>query len=145
MKKTLKRSLLVMLALLTMVIGVFADAKRTEAAVTYNNAVYATILCSIDSNGTLSTIMTAVGTNGLTKRIGVELYVEKRILGLFWKRVDIGCTNNIWADSTTSITYCNTFTHNLTSQGKYRVTVTYTFYGNGVADDVIVKTDIKTY
>lgn len=111
---------------------------------TYNNTTYANISCSIE-NGRLQTALSVTGIKGVTTRIKAELYVEKRVLGIIWTRVDIGYTNNVWIDSTTSYIYSNIFTHTLESTGTYRVTVTFTVSGSGGSDDVIVKTNTLTY
>ena len=66
-------------------------------------------------------------------------------MGIFWTRVNIGYTNNVWHDSTTSYIYSNYFEFQLTSTGTYRVTVTYTVSGTGGPADVITLTDILTY
>ena len=145
MKTTLKRCTLLTLALLMLAAGIYVPLKKARAATTYNNTTSATMNSSISSSGHLHTVLSVTGIKGKTTRIGVELYLEKRFLGLFWKRVDIGYTNNVWIDSTTSTTYTNTFDFDLSSTGTYRTTVTYTVSGSGGADDVIVITDTDTY
>ena len=145
MNNKLTRAAYFALALLTLVMGVIVPLRKAEAATTYNNTTFTNLTCSVSSAGVLSANMTVTGIKGTTSGIAVELYVQKRILGLFWKKVDIGCPNNIWTDSTTSTTYSHVFTHTLTSTGTYRVTVTYTVSGSGGADDVITMTDTVTY
>lgn len=145
MKNNTARAALFALALLTLVTGVLVPLKNAEAAITYNNTVYADLNCTVNSNGLLQADMYVNGIAGKTTGIAVELYVEKRILGIFWKKVDIGCTNNIWTDSTTGTVYSHVFSHTLTSTGTYRVTVTYTVSGSGGADDVITPRDTVTY
>ena len=145
MYKTTTRAALFALALLTLVMGVIVPLRKAEAATTYNNTVDSDLSCTVNSSGLLQASMSVTGIKGKTSCIAVELYVQKRILGLFWKKVDIGCPNNIWTDSTTNTTYSHVFSHSLTSTGTYRVTVTYTVSGSGGADDVITLTDTVTY
>lgn len=137
MKTKIKRCALFALMLCILAVGIFAPAKKAEAAVAFNNLLSETVACSVDSDGQLSAHMTAFGIKGTTTRIKVQLYVEKRILGLLWSKIDIGCTDDIWEDSTTSHIYENIFTTQLGSHGTYRVTVTFTVYGTGGANDVI--------
>lgn len=111
----------------------------------YNNISYANVDCGINSSGLLEAALYAVGITGITRRIKVELYVEKRVLGIFWKRMDIGCTNNVWEDYTTNIVYSNTFSTNLSSTGTYRVTVKFTAYGTGGTEDEITIRKQLTY
>ena len=140
-----KRGTVFALALLMLVMSVFVPMKKAEAAMMYNNAYDADLYCTINSNGHLQASLSVTGYVKKTTHISVELYVEKRILGLFWSRVDIGCTNNIWTDSTSNYSYSNLFTTNLSSSGTYRVTATYTVSGTGGTADVIVKTSTASY
>ena len=100
---------------------------------------------AINTNGELEVPMYVSGIKGRTTRIETSLYVEKRILGIFWHRVDIGCTDNVWHDSVTGYYYSNMFTHDLNTTGTYRVTVTFTVSGSGGSDDVITIRDTATY
>ena len=145
MYKTTTRAAFFALALLTLVMGVIVPLRKAEAATTYNNTTYATLDCSVNVNGVLNAVMAVTGIKGTTSSISVELYVEKRVLGIFWKKVDIGCPNNVWTDSVSASNYSHTFTKLLSSTGTYRTTVTYTVSGSGGADDVITMTDTVTY
>lgn len=140
-----KKGTLLMLAMLTLVMSIFVPLNKASAATTYNNTTKATLSASIESTGCLSASLYVMGIKGKTTSIDVSLYVEKRILGVFWSRIDIGCTNNIWHDSTTNYYYTHIFSHNLNSTGTYRVTVTYTVSGTGGSSDVITLTDTVTY
>ena len=145
MKTFIKRSALALMALLMLAMSVFVSTRKTEAATTYNNATDADLSASISSNGLLNVSLSVMGIKGITTRIETALYVEKRILGLFWKRVNIGCTDNVWYDSTTNIYYNSVFSHSLSSGGTYRITVTYTVSGSGGASDIITMTNTVTY
>lgn len=141
----IKRGIVFALALLALVMGVFMPSRKVEAAMMYNNVINAVISCSVDSSGRLQTGMVATGVKGVTTRISVELFVEKRVLGIFWTKVDIGCTNNVWTDYTTGATYNNSFSTDLPSSGTYRITVIFTVSGTGGSDDVIERTKTITY
>ena len=140
-----KRGTLLILAALMLVVGMMIPYRDAEAAMTYNNTLSANISCAVDSSGCLQASLAVSGIKGKTTRIKAELYVEKRVLGMFWSRVDIGYNNNIWEDSTTNHTYYNTFNTDLPSNGTYRTTVTFTVSGSGGTDDIIVKTSTITY
>lgn len=145
MISTKKRGLCLILALCTVFLTMTGYCKTVRAATTFHNTLYADIVNSIDSDGRLETILHVDGFKGITTLIETDLYVEKRILGIFWIRVDIGYTNNVWHDSTTDYHYSNYFDTQLSSHGTYRVTVTYTVSGTGGTPDVIVLTDTDTY
>lgn len=75
----------------------------------------------------------------------MSLYVEKRVLGIFWTRVDIGTPNNVWTDSTSSYTYGEIFSTQLNSTGTYRITATFTVTGTGGTNDTIPYENTVTY
>lgn len=140
-----KRGTMFALALLMLVMSIFVPQNTAKAAMMYNNTNSASMLVSINTSGMLSAKLNVMGMNGKTTRIETSLYVEKKILGLFWTRVDIGYSDNTWHDTTTNYYYSHTFSCNLNSTGTYRVTVTYTVSGNGGNNDVITITDTATY
>ena len=144
MYSMVKRVSVFALALLTLVMGVVVPYRRAEAAIMYNNTLSSSINCTVNTSGKLNAQLRVAGITNVTTKIAVELYVEKRILGLFWSRVDIGCEDNIWRDSTTNYYYTHTFSYQLNSSGTYRVTVTYTVSGTNGANDIITLTDTVT-
>ncbi|MBR4636765.1 MAG: hypothetical protein IKO51_10475 [Clostridia bacterium] len=144
MKNTIKRSIALVLSLLTLFAFFAVPTSKVSAATMYNNTVSATLSCDVDSAGCLYSYLSVAGKSGTT-RIAVELYVDKQILGLFWSRVNIGYENNVWTDYTTKSCYSNTFSTYLPSHGTFRVTVTYTVSGSGGANDIITKTQTITY
>lgn len=75
----------------------------------------------------------------------ITSYIEKRTLGVFWSRVDIGQPNNEWVDVSTE--YADAFGHEfyLTKTGTYRATVVYEISGTGGATDVIDYEQERTY
>lgn len=141
-----KRGTLLILAALMLVVGMMIPYRNAEAAMTYNNTNYASLTCSVNpATGELQASLNVDGKKGITSQIETELYVEKQILGIIWKRVDIGCVNNLWIDSTTSYHYTNTFSTILSSSGTYRIVVKYTVSGSGGPSDVIMKTENISY
>lgn len=145
MNNKLTRAAYFALALLTLIMGVIVPLRKAEAATTYNNTFSSSLNCTINSSGLLQASLSVTGYKNKTTHISVELYVEKKVLGIFWKKVDIGCTNNIWTDSTSNYYYSHVFSHSLTATGTYRVTVTYTVSGSGGTDDVIQHRQTVTY
>lgn len=77
--------------------------------------------------------------------VTIEIYLEKRTLGLFWSRVDNGLEDNKWrfVRSATHGYIIETF--QLKSTGTYRATYDITFSGNGTADDVMQEVHTQTY
>ena len=145
MKSKTKRFCTFALTLLLLPMSIAVPLQKASAAIMYNNTTSASLNCSVNSSGKLSAVMSVVGKAGKTSRIGVELYVEKKVMLVFWKKVDIGYPNNVWTDSVNATNYSNTFQTDLSSTGTYRTTVTYTVSGSGGANDVITLTDTVTY
>ncbi len=142
---TKKRGVCLILLLCTVLITFGGYSKKADAATTYHNTAGASINGYITSTGVMRTELTVDGIKNVTTRIQADVYIEKRILGIFWKRVDIGYPNNVWHDSTTSFYYFNYFDVQLSSAGTYRATVTYTVSGTGGSDDIITMTHTSTY
>ena len=140
-----KRGTMIVLAAVILVMGIAVPYRKAEAAMTYNNTTDAYMSASVDSNGNLEANLLVNGKEGITSCIEADLYVERKILGVFWTRVEIGYSNNVWHDSTTSYLYQNAFSTNLSSTGTYRVTVTYTVHGSGGSNDSITKTSTVNY
>ena len=140
-----KRGLCLILLLCTMLAAVGGYCKTAKAAITFNNTANYVCSSSVNASGKLRTDLNVSGFKNITTQIQADLYVEKRILGIFWQRVNIGYTNNVWHDSTTSYHYNNFFTFQLPTTGTYRVTVTFTVSGSGGPDDIITATNTVTY
>ena len=146
MKKTINRILALSLAILTLFAGIVLPAEKALGdGEKYNNISSVTTDSTVNSSGLLTASMRVRGIKGKTTRIDIELYIEKRVLGLFWTRVNLNTPNNIWSDTTSNYLYNNSFTFQLNSSGTYRVTTTFTIYGTGGTEDVIVKTNTITH
>ena len=145
MKTSIKRCSVLLLTILLLVMSIAVPLHKASAAITYNNTFSADLNCSVNSSGRLSAQLKVTGISGKTTRIETELYIEKRFLLVFWNRVSIGYPNDVWTDAVNATNYNNTFNHDLSSTGTYRVTVTYTVYGTGGSADEITKTATVTY
>lgn len=69
----------------------------------------------------------------------ITTYLEKRTLGLFWSKVNIGQTNDEWIVTTYDNSYVGSHSHQLAKTGTYRVTAEYVIYGTGGSADTITK------
>lgn len=111
----------------------------------YNNTVMASSVASISDSGLLTVDNQFQGIRGKTTKVEITTYVEKKTLGLFWTRVDIGQPNNQWVDVVYDYLYDGTHTFQLSSHGTYRITVVYVISGSGGDADTITQTMTKTY
>ena len=111
----------------------------------YNNTLSARTTISISSTGELSVVNAYHGFQGVTTRAVITTYVEKKVLGLFWTRVDIGTTDDQWVDTVNNYYYTGGHTFQLGSKGTYRVTVSFKIYGSGGTADEIECQETKTY
>ena len=106
----------------------------------YNNVSMATASIGINDSGKLSIAYNYSGDPSVTTKAVITTYIEKKFLGLFWKRVDIGKTDNQWVDTINDYRYAGSRTYQLSSSGTYRVTIIYKVYGSGgAADEIEIK------
>lgn len=141
MKKHMKRIFVAMLILCLTIVPLSpvsaAVADGNEIMPMYNNVSSASANISINSSGKLTISYRYVGSSAVTTKAVITTYIEKKTLGLFWTRVDIGTTNDEWVDTKYDSTYIGSRTHQLSSTGTYRVTVIYKIYGTGGSADEI--------
>lgn len=123
----------------------YAVAEENVITPKYNNVVSASTAVVISNSGEITISNKYTGTNGTTTKGVITTYIEKKTLGLFWTRVDIGKTNDEWVDTIYNYKYVGSHSHQLESTGKYRVTVTFIIYGNNGVADEIEKQIIKEY
>ncbi len=135
-------ALQVLLLFVTMIFPAYAAGEITPY---YNNVSTARTTASVSSSGLLTINNRYNGFEGETTKAVITTYIEKKVLGLFWTRVDIGITDDQWVDTVYNYTYSGSHTFQLTSGGTYRVTVTFVVSGTGGAADEIVKTQEVTY
>lgn len=122
------------------------QAHATEVATPYyNNTLSARTTISISSAGELSVVNSYRGFQGVTTKAVITTYVEKKVLGFFWTRVDIGTIDDQWVDTVNNYYYTGGHSFQLSSTGTYRVTVTYKIYGSGGTADEIECQETKTY
>lgn len=123
----------------------YAATQENTVTPRYNNVVSATTSVAISDSGVITITNKYNGINGTTTKGVITTYIEKKTLGLFWTRVDIGTTNDEWVDTINNYKYTGNHTYQLESTGKYRVTVTFVIYGNNGAADEIEKQITKEY
>lgn len=104
----------------------------------YNNVASVNTQMSINSSGKMTINYSYNGFPSSTTKAVITTYIEKRTLGLFWARVDIGQADNQWVDTFMKYAHDGSRTYQLASSGTYRVTVTYKIYGTGGSADTII-------
>lgn len=145
MIKRLTSIISVILALCLFVVPLSPASAASEGDIMprYNNVSTVTASIGINDSGKLSITYKYSGAASITTKAVITTYIEKKFLGLFWRRVDIGTTNDEWVDTINDYRYTGSRTHQLSSSGTYRVTIIYKIYGTGgSADEIEVqKTD----
>ena len=147
-KYTLKKSISFVLANVLLLLIVFVPAKATtieDVSPFYNNVISVSSNASISSTGVLKVTNSYTGDSSVTTKAIITTYIEKKILGIFWSRVDINQTNDEWVDTIYNYKYSGYHSIQLPSTGTYRVTVEYVIYGTGGSADTITKEIQKTY
>ena len=141
MKKIIKRIFVAILILCLTIVPLSpvsaAVADGNEIMPMYNNVSSASANISINNSGKMTITYQYYGSAAVTTKAVITTYIEKKTLGLFWTRVDIGTTNDEWVDTKYDSTYIGSRTYQLSSTGTYRVTVIYKIYGNGGSADEI--------
>lgn len=148
MKNSIMRILSVVLMLCASVVPLFSIsvlAATEEIVPYYNNVGSATTNLQITESGKLTINYKYVGSSQVTTKAVLTTYIEKKVLGLFWTRVDIGTTNDQWVDTIYDYRYTGTRTFQLPSSGEYRITVIFVIYGNGGEADNIVAQKTVSY
>lgn len=138
---------IISLLLLSLILGVFliSVAAETEIMPYYNNTSGTTTNFTISSTGKATISAGYNAYRQYFQSATITSYIEKRTLGIFWTRVDIGQPNNEWVDVSTD--YYDAFGHEfyLSNTGTYRATVVYEISGTGGATDVINYEQERTY
>lgn len=146
--KTFKKFFSIIIAS-TLILVIFAtpiNAATKEPMIPfYNNVDSANSTVTISSNGTITINNRYTGTQSVTTKAVITTYIEKKTLGIFWSRVNIGQTNDEWVDTIYNYYYSGYHSTQLPSTGTYRVTVEYIIYGSGGVADTIVKEIEKSY
>lgn len=120
-------------------------ATPDEVAPCYNNVMSVDTVIGINSSGKLTINYHYSGSSSVTTKAVITTYIQKKTLGLFWTRVDIGTTNNEWVDTIRKYSYTGSRTFQLSSTGTYRVTAIYKIYGSGGSADEIETRVTDTY
>ena len=130
-------SALLILCLFVVPLSPVSAATQEGVMPRYNNVGSATANASISSSGKLTITYHYSGSSSVTTKAVITTYIEKKFLGLFWRRVDIGTTDDQWVDTINDYRYTGSRTHQLSSSGTYRITVIYKIYGSGGSADEI--------
>lgn len=147
-KYTLKKLISLIMANVFLLLIVFVPAKaavQDEIAPCYNNVVSVSSMASVSSTGVLKVTNSYNGNSSVTTKAIITTYIEKKTLGIFWRRVDIGQTDDEWVDTIYNYKYSGSHSVQLPSTGTYRVTVEYVIYGSGGSADTITKEIEKSY
>lgn len=110
-----------------------------EISPRYNNVESVSSSAVVSSSGLMTVTNNYSANSSILTKVVITTYIEKRTLGLFWSRVDIGQNNDEWVDTIYSDSYFGSHSHQLTKTGTYRATVEYIFYGSGGSADSVTK------
>lgn len=138
--KKLKKLLACLLIMATMIsiIPVGACAEESSGITPrYSNVNACSLDFIITDSGLAQVKVSYEGRFGYMTQVRSEIYLQKRVLGIFWKKVDIGVTDNVWVDTSTEDAYFFTHSAQLQDTGTYRAVFEVTFSGTGGADDVV--------
>ena len=142
MKKFVSTLLAIIIVINLFLLPVYAEPEletpeEPDVIFELNNGVYNNVSFAITNTGYSEVDISYTGRSGYFFRVEITTYLQKKILGLFWTKVDIGEPNNEWFDA--SFVLSDIFIHNyqLSSKGTYRAVVEVRFIGTGGPDDVL--------
>ena len=121
------------------------SAMGTDIVPYYNNTVNANSYFTISEDGVATVDISYHGVSDITTGATITTKIQKRTLGLIWTTVDIGTTDNVWIDESTSVTFSTSHSVKLKSKGTYRVAVDFVIRGTGGANDEISQTATCEY
>ncbi len=146
MKKNSAKRILSIAVMFAILLSSFSFAAYAEEITPrFNNVIAIENYASISSNGMLSITNSFNASASVFTKAVITTYVEKRTLGIFWTRVDIGQTNDEWVDTVYKNVYTGSHTHQLEKTGTYRITSEFVVYGTGGAADNVSKELQRTY
>ncbi len=144
-KNIIKRVVCVAVAFVMAMSTFSAFAAAQEVEPYFNNTVTASNMASFSSSGLLTITNSFTAGKTVFGKAIITTYVEKKVLGLFWSRVDIGQTDNKWIDVIYINSYVGTHTVQLSDKGTYRVTTEFVVFGSGGPADTITRTATTQY
>lgn len=145
------KKLLTLILVLTMLVSSLhitagaEDGASNEIQPRLSNIYVYEVDFDISSTGFASVYFDYFGDSDVFESATVEIYLEKRFLGIFWNRVDIGETDDVWVDNFYETDGYVEHTLQLSKTGTYRAKFKMTFRGTGTEDDVLEKTVQATY
>jgi len=120
-------------------------AKAAVPEKRYVTPSYVSSTMAISDQGVMTITYQYSSDSSNTSKVEITTYIEKRTLGIFWTRVDIGTPDNQWIDTIYNYRYTGSRTYQLSDTGTYRAKVTYNFYNNYVLTDTVECEDTDTY
>ena len=97
MKKLAKKLITLTLAICCLIAPFATMAHAAEVQPRFNNTLSTATNMNINSSGRLSIGYNYTGFYNVTTKAVITTYIQKKTLGFFWVRVDIGTTNDEWS------------------------------------------------
>lgn len=141
----MKRRIISIIFLAIMVCTLAVSVAAATIQPRLNNTAMTSTNFTITSSGKATITASYTGYKNVTTGATVTSYIEKRTLGMFWTRVDIGEIGNAWVDTSTDDTDAFGHVFYLSERGTYRAIVEYEIRGTGGATDVINYEQERTY
>ena len=143
MKKNAKIILTTMLAMIMLwggCLSVYADDMNAGISPCMDNCHDFTMTFTVVDPGVAEFAVYYNGNSQTFTQAKLTVVFQKKFLGLFWRTVDIGTTNNAWVAYSTNLrdTFYDSVTMNGT--GTYRANFTLEIYGTSGTTDVIEET-----
>lgn len=127
MRKIIKKISAIIIAVFLIVsynviIGHATDVQPMAMPVNFVN-IYNSSLTFYISDGGIATLMYTVSGLADSGKIIVKTYIERKTLGVFWSKIDLGNGSTEWTDSSMSIYTSKTHSVKVSKTGTYRATM----------------------
>lgn len=112
-----------------LIFPIVAQAAETDTAMPlYDYTRQASSALAIN-NGKATVSISCTGIKGQASKIEAETCLQRKV-GLVWVKVDIGQTNNVWIDKSSTYYLNASHTANINKSGKYRAKTVFTVFNN---------------
>ena len=127
MRKIIKKISAIIIAVFLIVsynviTGHATDVQPMAMPVNFVN-IYNSSLTFYISDGSIATLMYTVSGLADSGKIIVKTYIERKTLGVFWSKIDLGNGSTEWTDSSMSIYTSKTHSVKVSKNGTYRATM----------------------
>ncbi len=143
-KYKVKRTVLTLMMAVILLCGSVFSAVASDVMPAYENCSHCMINFGI-VDGIAEVYVQCDAQSATFTYVEVEVKIQKKFLGVFWRTVDIGLEDNVWRVTSTELFNVFYECFSISDTGTYRAVFDIRFYGTTGEVDVIEDTIQCTY